>query len=158
MRILFLDINGVLNSTAFYRRRGVLRGGGIASLIDPDTITRLNRLLDATGAQIVLTSTWRRGDLFEKVKDAFRIHGVHGAIIDATPDLFHLRNLTPQWRGAEIQLWLHTHAADAPHVIIDDGDDMGPLVSRLVQTDHTIGLQETDVDRAIALFEASSEK
>lgn len=158
MRIIFLDINGVLNSTAFYRKRGLRRGGRIASLIDPDTITRLNRLLDATGAQIVLTSTWRRGDLFEKVKDVFRVHGVHGEIIDVTPDMFHVKELAGRRRGAEIQAWLDVHEATCVYVILDDGNDMGPLITRLVQTDHAVGLQEKDVQRAIQLFEESGAK
>ncbi|MDE6189696.1 MAG: hypothetical protein K2G37_05375, partial [Clostridia bacterium] len=55
MKIIFLDIDGVLNSRAYDR----LRDWNILSDIDETRLPLLKKLVDTTGAKIVLSSTWR---------------------------------------------------------------------------------------------------
>lgn len=50
MRILFLDIDGVLNNSAQFT--------GINNL-DDDNVAQLNRIIAATDCQIVISSDWR---------------------------------------------------------------------------------------------------
>ena len=47
-------------------------------------------------------------------------------------------------RGAEIKEWLDAHPEVTRYAIVDDSDDMGPLVERLVQTKWETGLTRAD--------------
>lgn len=70
-KFIFLDIDGVMNSNLFYSERTQdkryndwikehpQRIAWNACDIDPRAVERLNRLTDATGAKIVVSSTWR---------------------------------------------------------------------------------------------------
>jgi hypothetical protein len=59
LKVIFLDVDGVLNS------RGKWAGCDLANLtdsgtrIDPLAVARLKRIVDATDAKIVVSSTWR---------------------------------------------------------------------------------------------------
>lgn len=153
MKIIFLDINGVLNSREFHLRRR-RSDEGMAAYLDPVAIERLNRLLDATDAEIVLTSTWRRGRMLQDMREAFRVRGVRKTIMTATPDLFGTYNQDDGRRGAEIQTYLDTYgAAVSTFVILDDNDDLGPqLRSYLVQTSFQDGLTDEHVAAAIRIL------
>lgn len=53
MKVIFLDIDGVLNSNDWYvKTRGV--GGYNGGDIDPECIELINDLIDATGAKIIM--------------------------------------------------------------------------------------------------------
>lgn len=56
MKLIFLDIDGVLNYEGYERftRMGT-------RFVDPVLIKRLKKIIDRTGAKVVLSSTWRRG-------------------------------------------------------------------------------------------------
>ena len=59
MKVIFLDIDGVLNtnlSTSYFQdnRTGIRYLG-----IDDDKVKRLKRIVDETGAKIVLSTDWR---------------------------------------------------------------------------------------------------
>jgi hypothetical protein len=109
-RILFLDVDGVLNHLDCFRNLG--------QKLDPDCIARLNRLCEATGAKVVLSSAWRRVD------------GLERRLLDAGA-LRHRRRRdwrTPYLgisRGAEIAAWLAGKRV-ARYAIVDDDDDMLP--------------------------------
>ena len=53
-KIIFLDVDGVLNSAKFDREKPKEAGN-----IDESRLTLLKTLVDKTGAHIVLSSTWR---------------------------------------------------------------------------------------------------
>ena len=53
MKLIFLDIDGVLNDIDSRSRCGIYKG------IDDDKVKRLKQIVDATDATIVLTSTWK---------------------------------------------------------------------------------------------------
>jgi len=110
VKVIFLDIDGVLNT-----RKTVERwGGGIG--IDEILAQRFSRLQHATGTGVVLSSTWR---LSRNWKANMRRNGVIG-IIDRTPDL------RDQSRGEEIQAWLDAHPRVQVYAILDDARDMLP--------------------------------
>ena len=56
MKILFLDIDGVLNSRAYDCRRN----WNDKTNIDETRLPLVKEIVEKTGAEIVLTSTWRR--------------------------------------------------------------------------------------------------
>jgi hypothetical protein len=108
MKIIFLDIDGVLNC-----QKTTERFHGFVS-IDPKLVKRLNRILKETDAKIVLSSTWR---LFEDNKEILEKTGIK--YIDVTPSFHGLR-------GEEINDWLSKHPEVDRYVILDDDSDMLP--------------------------------
>jgi hypothetical protein len=110
VKIIFLDIDGVLNT-----RKTVERWrGGIG--IDLVLAHRFARLQQATGAGVVLSSTWR---LSRNWRSTMRRNGVVG-VIDRAQDL------RGHSRGEEIQAWLDAHTEVQVYAILDDARDMLP--------------------------------
>ncbi|MDQ3370993.1 MAG: HAD domain-containing protein [Myxococcota bacterium] len=143
MRVLFLDIDGVLNRTG-YRPAVSL---GLRSWIEPELARRLARLLATTGADIVLSSAWRLGRTVGLLRDELRAAGVDSVMRDVTPAL----SGQPRW--CEIAAWMHEHAVTADQIaIVDDGFDMGPLAPRFVRTSPLVGLDEDAAGALAALL------
>jgi len=113
-KILFLDIDGVMNTTAtMLANPGTLR-------FAPPAAEALKKILAATDCHIVITSTRRRAGL-EAIKDAFRKNGLNEAaerIIDATP--FLSDSDTDEFRTDEILEWLRFSKFQGLSVAIDD--------------------------------------
>ena len=131
MKIIFLDIDGVLNHEAFYKERFEKRyeEGAIAhpySEIDPKCVERLNNLCQETGAKVVISSTWRHSGL-DYCKDVLEFHGFNGEIIDITPTC----RCGMCKRGNEIHQWIDDNRESVgpyyqftEYVILDDDSDM----------------------------------
>jgi hypothetical protein len=157
MKVIFLDIDGVLNSEEYARRLhqenpnvGLWDEHGL----DPQACALLDRLVEATDAYIVLSSTWRILHPLGEMKLMLKKRGFKNwsRLIDRTPQLNTIR-------GKEIQAWLD-RLGEARRlsqeieeiesfVILDDSDDMGDLKDNLVLTDPIHGLTEDDVKKAI---------
>lgn len=161
MRVVFLDIDGVLNSLTFMRdlhNRSpdpALGPPDFRHQIDDTAVLRLNRLLEATGAVVVISSSWRRIVDLDELWQILKSHGFEGCIVGTTPDLSYLERAATRMlpRGDEIAHWL-AHSPRAVHafVILDDVSNMGELSHRLVLTDDRVGLTDDDVVRATALL------
>lgn len=83
MKIIFLDVDGVLNhSHSIGWRRS--DGGLDWKVLDPECIFEINRIIRETGAKIVLSSTWR---LNEEGLNLIKESIIDGAIIGRTPTL-----------------------------------------------------------------------
>jgi hypothetical protein len=107
MKVIFLDIDGVLNcATTRERFRGAVG-------IDGQLLHRFKMILNQTAAEVVLSSTWR---LFPDMRDELRLLGVK--IKDITPD--NKGGL----RGDEIAKWLWDHPEVSTYAILDDDSDM----------------------------------
>ena len=106
MKVIFLDIDGVLNSRRTPNPRK------FPYVIDPKLLKRLEVILDDTKAKVVLSSTWR-------YDPAGLFSAKHWGIpfIDVTPDL------PKQPRRKEILKWLKEHPTVDRFVVIDDEDD-----------------------------------
>lgn len=143
MRVVFLDIDGVLVNRASIRRQS-----GRHACADPSCVAQLNLITDATGAVIVLSSTWRFDDA---IKETIYGWGVTGTIRSMTP---RLRGFD---RGIEIDYWLTT-GSNSPEsfVILDDDSDMAHLKYALVQTNMETGLTKEHADRAIVMLNVNS--
>src|SRR5579885_3774360 len=106
VRLVFLDIDGVLNSMQF-----ILKMQGLfdnpAHQIDPDAVKRLNRITDATGAFIVVSSTWRIPFVIWNnipgLRQLLADNGITAPVLGATPN-------TDGNRGSQIQSWLAEHS------------------------------------------------
>ena len=107
MKILFLDIDGVVNcATTKQRHRGFIG-------IQPDKATIIRRIINETKCEVVLSSTWRK-DINSMAEVKRRV--CH--FIDRTP------NSSSGIRGNEIKFWLDQHPEVTKYAILDDDSDM----------------------------------
>lgn len=143
MRILFLDVDGVLNSTRTY-----IASGGYPKFLhqrqgfDWVAIKLLQRFCDSSGVQIVLSSDWRGSFTAKEVGTAFGL-----PIIDSTPVLVE------EIRGVEIKAWLDAHPDVEVYAILEDEAEMLPeQESRVVRTDPQEGMTWRDFSRLCPLF------
>ena len=139
-KVLFLDIDGVLNPKWWYRKKHVDIYGGA---FDPKAVANLAQIIEKTGAEIVISSSWKELGL-SKLRNMWKERKLPGKIVDVTPDYMTDEMLLNAdlndtdidhlyIRGSEIKGWLKMHGADVSHyVIIDDMDDMDVLPCRLV--------------------------
>lgn len=160
MKIVFLDVDGVLNYTEWYvsdRNPGNLDGQ--EADIDPLCAERVNRICAETGAKIVLTSDWRIN--WPYCIDRIEKGGIEkGLIIDKTPEHIWAVHV-PRWyksRGAEINEWLLNHPECDNYVILDDRTDMAESqMSNFVHVNSLCGLDETDVEFALKILQNMSD-
>ena len=156
MKIIFLDIDGVLNHNAFYVKRHEELKKGIKkeypySEIDPTSVINLNSLISETDAKVVISSTWRHSGL-EYCKDVLEHHGFKGDIIDITPNLRSENCL----RGNEILKWVKDNESIVgkyynftEYVILDDDSDMLYWQrNNFLRIDNFVGLTMGDVFQA----------
>lgn len=119
MKIIFLDFDGVLNHQEWYKRRIHLKDDEEYEYpnceFDPNSIYELNRIIERTRADVVVSSTWRIGKRPIDLQRMLENVGFIGKIIDVTPRFFAkgfhgeddenvLGYTTP--RGCEIDWWL----------------------------------------------------
>lgn len=146
-RILFLDFDGVLNSSRTkerYSRDGRSTSGIIG--FDPRNVAVLNQFLESARVKIVVTSSWRWNHTLEELRVVLRNAGVRGEVIDRTA----LTSLGS--RGQEIQAWLDRAGPIEAFVIIDDSSDMAHLLPKLAQTSMETGMREKHVPLALKIL------
>lgn len=158
--VLFLDIDGVLNSTEYSlsgRPTPKERGGVLG--IDPVAVKRLNRIGNHDGSplRIVISSTKRHHRSVGDLETMMRERGFCGTIAGKTPDHSTFRGADNfKERGDEIQAWLDAAPCFGLSVrsfaILDDDDDMAHLSDRLVLTTFARGLEDVHVDRVLELL------
>jgi len=162
-KILFLDIDGVLNTGWWYTqldRNPPKDKYGYA--FDPRSVANLKKILDETGAEIVVSSSWKSFGLSELEK-MWQNRELPGKLIGVTPnsvsdemlfsaDLDHIK-IFPI-RGMEIKEWLDKHVIEVSrYVIIDDMDNFLPeQKSHFVLTDPEVGITDEDADKAIKIL------
>ncbi len=153
MKIVFLDIDGVLNSEQLMVKLGPdLWGDG--EILDPLAIDRINALTDVTGAKIVISSSWRIAYEWDELVSILKNSGVKAEIIDRTPR-FHYDD-----RADEIWSWLdNTQENVETYVILDDDrlerkrDNSDPVLDmHFVRTSWLDGLQDRHVEAAIKVL------
>ena len=59
MKVIFLDVDGVLNSDEYIDKIKKLNVNTIKSKVSVNKIGLLKQAIDATGARVVLTTSWR---------------------------------------------------------------------------------------------------
>jgi hypothetical protein len=106
MKVIFLDIDGVLNCKKTANPRM------LPYVVDRRLLARFKQLLERTGAKVVLSSTWRYdpAGLFSA-----KYWGI--PFIGITPDM------PKRPRRDEIRAWLKKHPKVTRFAVIDDEDD-----------------------------------
>jgi len=126
-KLLFLDIDGVLNHQLFYEEKNQIERhkevGYPMCDIDFKKIELLNQFVKDTRVKIVSTSTWRKNITLEGIQQLFKDAGFKGEIIGVT-SVLKMDNATMP-RGVEIYEYLEScQTIDIPYVIFDDDSDM----------------------------------
>ena len=108
MKVVFLDFDGVLNSERYVRNCGEY---GV--IIDPSRMQLLKQIIDATGAKIVLSTSWREhwtktGTEINEIFEAYQLE-----IFDKTPKLGGRRE-------QEIEAWLDRVSNVENFIVLDD--------------------------------------
>jgi hypothetical protein len=162
-KIIFLDIDGVIATPKFVK-------DGMWQL-NPNKQKLLGEILDETGANIVLSSSWRHETL-EKTITFMESEGFLfcDKLIGVTIRAYHYMERGIHLsipRGVEIKQWLDTNihsnngknykrknlGVDYQYVILDDDSDM--LLEHkdnFIKTDSLIGLTQEDVEKAIEIL------
>lgn len=123
-KIIFLDIDGVLNVIGMHCGPRDEFG----SQFHPHLVENLKMIIEQTGAEIVISSSWRMSGLGE-MQRMWEMRDLPGKVIEVTPgvhevvDAQYERYYDKVCRGHEIQMWLD-HTPGVHYVIIDDDNDM----------------------------------
>lgn len=145
MKVIFLDVDGVLNSA---------QDGYSIRLRTDSHLKLLQRIVRETGAKIVLSSSWRIGftPASKNLLARFREYGLE--LMDCTPEL------SGACRGDEIRKWLEEFETEYDverFAILDDEADMAEFAeTNLIQTDTNAGLQKADAVRCIKLLNSGA--
>ncbi len=146
MKILFLDIDGVVNcSTTPQRHEGFIG-------IDPYMAILVDRIIQATGCKVVLSSSWRHFPTgVAEVKDKVC------ELLSVTSEIPLDACLDPnKQRGYEIQAWLQTPIHNVQrYAILDDNNDMlNEQQEHFFRTYWEKGLTQEIADKVIAHLNA----
>lgn len=155
--IVFLDIDGVLNSVQFMMQHPKTR-----TQIDERCVELLNELTETTGCKYVISSTWRMMYPIEELQKILNAKGFTGEIIGKTENLQIGRFGDSVLRGNEILQWIknngnHTGGAFYSeykrYVIFDDDSDF--LLwqkDNFINTDGYIGLTPKCIYKATKIL------
>ena len=151
MRIVFLDFDGVLNSSRYIAWDEALF---TSSQIDPQAVALVNELLVRTDAKVVVSSSWRLIHTDEALSALLTERGFTGELVGTTPRLHRTGEGIPRGRGDEIRAWLDEQRERVEGFVVLDDDDSGmrPVAEHLVLTNPTVGLLTSDLERACELI------
>ena len=156
MKIIFLDFDGVMD-TAYYghvlAKEGKLGSDEYGVVFDPNCVRNLKYIVERTGADIVVTSSWKDLMTYQDFWEMWKSRNLPGFVTDLTPSPFGKRK-----RGDQIDAWLDECKADCQYVIIDDLDINNfneHQLPRLLQVSPFYGLDAETAKRAIELLNAN---
>ena len=167
MRVIFLDFDGVLN-TEYYQGLLKFQGkpwqDGHGAYFDPNAVKQLERIIDATNADIVVESSWKYLGL-DAMKELWEVRNLPGRIIDITPSTISdeyllsndLENIYPSMlhcKGIEIASWLSKYETqDFRYVIIDDEYViLDSQLSHFILTNPYEGITEEQANKIISIL------
>ena len=144
MKVLFLDIDGVLNSA-----RSCIANHGYPHGFEPDQLAMFDHiavglirgLCAKGGVSVVVSSAWRILHHWDAIG-----RGLDLPTMDSTPRLVGER-------GKEIAAWLAAHPEVTQYAIVDDDDDMLPEQRPFfVRTNGMDGLMYADFEKLCSIF------
>lgn len=134
--------------------------------IDNEKVELVKQICDATGAKIVISSSWRRYTVEQTIEDITIGEEERGRnpfpypeyIVDVTSRMYGFKHGNREkhyslCRGVEIDRWLWEHQDVTNYVILDDDSDM--LLSQkkyFIKTHALRGISKRDVEKAIKIL------
>lgn len=156
--IIFLDIDGVLNSSFWNKSHEREISDG--TLIDHDKVKLLACLVKKTDAKLILHSGWRiwfdekmcaNGSEAERLVQILASEGLYldGMTPDLTTEEIRRTRKFSLVKADEILLWLKNHPEVQNWIVLDDLDLHQELITEhQVKTDQNVGLTLEDIQRA----------
>ena len=152
MKVIFLDVDGVLNN-ADTKDRSPSGYKGVSG----ELIRNLREIVRKTGAQIILSSDWRliRDDKVHGKDYRYLVRKLR--FIGGLKLSGHTDDISWRYRGTEISKYLDDHPEIKEYVILDDLPftdfyHKGHL-EHLVLTDDKNGLTGKDIERAVRILQ-----
>ena len=161
--VIFLDVDGVLNCETS-KSYVTTEDGQTLTGIDKDKVKRLASIVMATGADIVLSSSWKNGwytsDGFLFSSTTLSNHAKYLRNHLYKKGKLFIRDKTPssyRGRGYEILFWLKTHPETKAWVVLDDEEwhdfyEYDEIMRHWVKTDFETGLTDDDATAAIQIL------
>lgn len=142
MKVLFLDIDGVLNIANGVYERGKLYKPAVINLE-----YLLNKIPEL---KIVISSSWRHKGI-DEVRNMLKESGIDPRkIIDITGN--EQSEDERDHRGFQVECWLKKHPEVKNFAILDDQSDFVPLKNKLVKTNSYEGLTQRKVEELIDIL------
>lgn len=148
-KIIFLDFDSVITTPSS------------KYCLSPPHMELLGKIIEATNAYIVISSSWRRYNLEQTIdfitsefnpfvgKNPFPFTD---RVIDITKRLRPIKMSEYIYRGDEIKEWLDNNEVES-YVILDDINSMlSCQQNNLVLTDEKKGLTDKDAQKAISIL------
>ena len=157
MKVIFLDIEGVLNSEKFLNNNK-------DQVVDRERVRILKSIVDKTGAVIIMSSGWRlcfdenmlpqdgySKELYEVLCE-FNIN-LFGKTPDFSTEEIRSRKTFSHVKANEIIAWLDENKNVEKYVVIDDLDLKNEEInSHLVKVNGEIGITEEDAKVVINII------
>jgi hypothetical protein len=148
LKIIFLDIDGVLNNLKDMKSDEPQTDVWVRDYRkwNKEALEILNDIVEETGAKIVISSSWRKLEPdFQWWNEQFRLVKIDAECVGITPIS---RN---GFRGREVKEYLSEHPEIESYVILDDESDFYPDQPR-VHIAMGVGLRFTHKKLAIQLL------
>ena len=153
MKIIFLDFDGVID-TSYYdhvlSKEGKPGNDQDGTVFDPNCVRNLKHIVEQTGADIVVSSSWKYLMSYQDFLNMWKDRDLPGFVTDVTPEPMTRRN-----RGDEIDAWIEECHTECQYVIIDDLEANNfneHQIPRLLIVNPIFGLDEETAERAIRLL------
>ncbi len=140
MKTIFLDFDGVITIPPRWN-------------MDLSKIQIIKNIVDATGAKIIVSSSWRRNSIEEtKIAICNRIKNAPELMRWFVENLYDVTGIGAN-RGKEINQYLLNHKDITNYIIIDDDSDMLPeQLFHFIQTDWGTGITTHEEELAIKIL------
>jgi len=154
LRLIFLDFDGVIcNASTYADWSKVTRTGSeldAAHLIDTECAARVQRIVEALDAQIIVCSSWRHAHNINMLRAMLTLRGIGpGCVRAAIPRRIN------NYRGTEIAQYIAEKRIVLDDILILEDDPLTKapeLIPRQVRPSFRLGLTDTHVEQALALF------
>ena len=152
-KIIFLDFDGVLN---VFELDSFNSWTSDQDSLNREMIERVNHIIDATGAKVIVSSDWRHGRGVDRLQNLLDFLGFRGTVVDRTisdsdPNLSEEEKIiADSCRADQIAHAIIKHNIKQ-FVIIDDIHP-GGLDDHLVLTNSYVGITDQDVIKSIEIL------
>jgi hypothetical protein len=157
MKVIFLDIDGVLNSEEFLKNNQ-------GEAIDRMNVSILKDIINKTGALIVMSSAWRLwfdDNMMPKEGYSQCLHDIlrefdikiFGKTPDYSTEEIRTSRTFSHVKAKEIIAWLNENQGVEKYVVIDDLDLKNEEINaHLVRTNGQVGITEKDAMRVVDMI------
>lgn len=156
MKLIFLDIDGVLNSHQSYNYHNrITHNYEMADILCPIATCNLGYILDLhPDCSIVISSSWRKSRSVDDLGNILEKYNIdRHRIIDKTPV-----NSSGEIRGNQIKAWMEANPdimkQVSHYLILDDDNDMTYFLNtpHFIRTNPKLGLSWLETEQALMYF------